>query len=97
MLGERTGYTTNLLVAPPREQAVLAVPVLPERRHRKREQRQRPALLRHITQHVVDEPLIFNRYQESSAGCTSARRSAAPGGGVSGMSPEKIGRRSSNA
>ena len=97
VLGKRPGDAADLLVAPPREQAALAIPVLPETRHRKREQRQRPALLRHVTQHVVDEPLILEPVPESSAGCTSARRSAAPSGGVSGMSSEKIGRRSSNA
>ena len=59
MLSKRPGDAADLLVAPPREQAPRAIAMLPETRHRKREQRQRPALLGHVTQHVVDEPVIL--------------------------------------
>ena len=97
VLRKRPGDAANLLVGPTGEQAPRAIAVLPETRHRKCEQRQRPALLGHLTQHVVDEPVILEPVPESSAGCTSARRSAGPWGGVSGISSAKTGLRSSNA
>ena len=59
VLGQRPGHAADLFVAPPREQTPLAIPMLPEAGHRKREQRQRPSLLGHVPQHVVDEPVIL--------------------------------------
>ena len=59
VLGKSAGHSADVLVATAREQAPLTIAVLPQARQCEGEQRQRPSLLRHVAQHVVHEPLIF--------------------------------------
>ncbi len=59
VLGKRAGHAADVLVATAREQAALTIAMLPQARQCEGDERQRPSLLRHVAQHVVHEPLIF--------------------------------------
>ena len=76
VLGQRARDAADLLVRRPRQQLPLAVPLLPETRHREGQQRQRRPRPLHRLHHLVDEGLVL----EAVAALPSpARRAPAAG------------------